>query len=373
MEVTSFTFYYVVTLLHTYAFGHITGDEAQEMHNMSLSYFFFKIIMICCLLDTFFPESLLWSAYFSLLLAGKSFNCLGLSRYTSLVAQGMVDVSIVRHHLIALSVNFLLVAIWTSLPYFAFFSEVGWHPILLFILDGVQICIQSLIIIFLFFYYLYSIDKPETWPTRDSYSHGVQLIGVCVVEFVHLMNLAYIWSFNFLAFSLLDLVLLQYLLGAYFKLTGAIRSYRDYFKVIHEINNKYPDANPEEIADDCVCAICQENITEGKQLPCKHVFHLKCLQDWMRYRHICPVCRMELNPSRANENVNQGDNVWSWSFVKSLFSGKLIYFIVRIFLHYSLSVSKRGREMQIRTTLKHKFGNYANFSQRKRKIRYEPT
>merc|ERR1719204_1985854 len=127
------------------------------------------------------------------------------------------------------------------------------------------------------------------------------------------MNLAYIWSFDFLAFSILDLVLLQYLLGAYFKLTGAFRTHRDYFNVIHEINNKYPDADPKDLTEDCRCAICQEKITEGKQLPCRHIFHLKCLQDWMRYRHICPVCRKELTPARE-EQANQQRNGWVWNF-----------------------------------------------------------
>jgi len=313
LEVTTFTFYYIITSLHTFVFGQISDDEAQDMHNMCLSYLFFKFVMISCLLDTLFPECIIWATYFSVLLAGKSFNRLGLSRFKSLVAQGMIDSRVVKRQLIALVLNFVVVGIWSSVPYYLFFSEVGWHPIVMFILDGAQICVQSLIIIFNYFIYLYSIDEPETWPKRDSYTHGIQLIGVCAIELVHLMNLAYIWSFNFLAFSLLDLVLLQYLLGAYFKLTGAIREHQNYFNVIHEINNKYADADPADITPDCVCAICQEHITEGKQLPCRHIFHLKCLQDWMRYRHICPVCRMELTPDR-NENENQqGTQIWGWS------------------------------------------------------------
>ena len=55
----------------------------EDMHNMCLSYLFFKFVMISCLLDTLFPECIIWATYFSVLLAGKSFNRLGLSRFKS--------------------------------------------------------------------------------------------------------------------------------------------------------------------------------------------------------------------------------------------------------------------------------------------------
>lgn len=43
LEVTTFTFYYIITSLHTFVFGQISDDEAQDMHNMCLSYLFFQV------------------------------------------------------------------------------------------------------------------------------------------------------------------------------------------------------------------------------------------------------------------------------------------------------------------------------------------
>jgi len=314
LEVNSFTFYNLVTTLQGVVFGNISEEEAQNVHNMSLSYIFFKLVMITSLLDQWWPECYVWVVWFCVSLAGKSFFCLGSTRYKNLVAQGLVDSRIIKRQLIALSIVFLFSFFWTLLPYYLFYSQTGLHPLLLFLFDGCQNLVQGAVLIANYCLYLSSIENPESWPQRDSYNHGVQLIGVCMVECFHILNLIYIWTFGFLTWSFLDLVLTQYLLSAYFKLTGAIRNHRDYFNVIHDINNKYPDATPEEIGDDCNCAICQEKIERGKKLPCGHIFHLKCLQDWMRYRQICPMCRTELTSDRSRNQNAQNVRGGSWGF-----------------------------------------------------------
>jgi len=47
------------------------------------------------------------------------------------------------------------------------------------------------------------------------------------------------------------------------------------------------------------CPICDErlNLNEGiLRLPCKHVFHDKCLCPWLSDHNTCPICRSELPP-----------------------------------------------------------------------------
>eukprot|EP00898_Chlorokybus_atmophyticus_P006491 jgi/Chlat1/6843/Chrsp51S06529 len=57
------------------------------------------------------------------------------------------------------------------------------------------------------------------------------------------------------------------------------------------------------------CSICQEDFVSGqrgKKLPCDHMFHVQCLDQWLRVRATCPTCRYELNPSTdSNSNSSR--------------------------------------------------------------------
>ena len=45
------------------------------------------------------------------------------------------------------------------------------------------------------------------------------------------------------------------------------------------------------------CAICIEGFEEEqiiKKLYCSHIFHRKCLKEWLKINKICPLCRSDL-------------------------------------------------------------------------------
>jgi hypothetical protein len=75
----------------------------------------------------------------------------------------------------------------------------------------------------------------------------------------------------------------------------------NYFKSCNEINEIL--CKPTKIKkDDKIvlenCLICMENykINEYKRvLPdCKHYFHKKCIDKWLKKKSSCPICRAEL-------------------------------------------------------------------------------
>lgn len=63
----------------------------------------------------------------------------------------------------------------------------------------------------------------------------------------------------------------------------------------HPPKRHYKDFNyqtqPEE------CCICLSNYLEDeevRQLPCSHLFHLRCVDHWLRIISCCPLCKQQL-------------------------------------------------------------------------------
>ena len=88
-----------------------------------------------------------------------------------------------------------------------------------------------------------------------------------------------------------------------------------------KFNKKYGEK------DGLTCTICIENFRVGKSrvciTPCQHVFHYKCLSNWLRNKdttYKCPVCNCNIleyqnnhfsddkNPQFVNNNDNISDN-----------------------------------------------------------------
>ncbi|ONM38911.1 E3 ubiquitin-protein ligase At4g11680 [Zea mays] len=60
---------------------------------------------------------------------------------------------------------------------------------------------------------------------------------------------------------------------------------------------KEPDVARDRERDDQECCICLAQYGEKeevRQLPCTHVFHLKCVDRWLRIISSCPLCKQEL-------------------------------------------------------------------------------
>ncbi|KAF5461227.1 hypothetical protein F2P56_021043 [Juglans regia] len=55
--------------------------------------------------------------------------------------------------------------------------------------------------------------------------------------------------------------------------------------------------NPDLANEDPECCIClakYKDKEELRQLPCSHVFHLKCVDQWLQIISCCPLCKQEL-------------------------------------------------------------------------------
>ena len=113
-----------------------------------------------------------------------------------------------------------------------------------------------------------------------------------------------------------------------------------YRRATRDMNERYRDALPEEIAREEICIICREEMRpwgpagqndgaqarEGpagaqappatttwdersrpKRLPCGHILHFACLRRWLERQQICPTCRRPviMDDRQAAEAANQ--------------------------------------------------------------------
>ncbi|KAG8053193.1 hypothetical protein GUJ93_ZPchr0001g29666 [Zizania palustris] len=75
-------------------------------------------------------------------------------------------------------------------------------------------------------------------------------------------------------------------------------------------------------AEDAVCCICLSEFSNNedlRELPCNHVFHLECVDKWLKINALCPLCKADLggsthatdSSSHGRHDSNRGDDVES--------------------------------------------------------------
>lgn len=71
---------------------------------------------------------------------------------------------------------------------------------------------------------------------------------------------------------------------------------------IEEMEQHCPSTKSAPIGDeekDKACSVCLAELEigqEGRRLPCNHLFHQPCIDDWLRRKAACPVCRAQVLP-----------------------------------------------------------------------------
>lgn len=86
-----------------------------------------------------------------------------------------------------------------------------------------------------------------------------------------------------------------------------IRDIVRYRRATANMNERYPDATPEELAQgDRICIICREEMLSAKRLPCGHLFHFRCLRSWLERQQACPTCR---RPILEEEQAEAGGDL----------------------------------------------------------------
>ncbi|KAK4277083.1 hypothetical protein QN277_015135 [Acacia crassicarpa] len=63
----------------------------------------------------------------------------------------------------------------------------------------------------------------------------------------------------------------------------------------------------DEDKDDIKCSICQEEYVEAEEvgsLKCEHRYHVGCIQQWLRLKNWCPICKASAAPSHSSSSTS---------------------------------------------------------------------
>ena len=63
------------------------------------------------------------------------------------------------------------------------------------------------------------------------------------------------------------------------------------------------DSKNTDTDDEEKCAIClggYEDDEEVRILPCQHVYHVECVDQWLKVKHLCPVCKKSIREGEHN-------------------------------------------------------------------------
>ena len=81
------------------------------------------------------------------------------------------------------------------------------------------------------------------------------------------------------------------------QLATRLQSFKRYREITSNMDKKFPEASPEEMASAESCIICRDTLSANcKVLACGHIFHTDCLKNWAVVQQICPTCRADLVP-----------------------------------------------------------------------------
>lgn len=67
------------------------------------------------------------------------------------------------------------------------------------------------------------------------------------------------------------------------------------------------ESSTRPVEDDTKCMVCMEPFTEGvllRTLPCLHRYHKSCVDEWLRRKSTCPICKRDITDTSAPPPVN---------------------------------------------------------------------
>ncbi|KAK9144196.1 hypothetical protein Sjap_004099 [Stephania japonica] len=151
-------------------------------------------------------------------------------------------------------------------------------------------------------FYVSDMLMEGQWERKAVYTFYLELIR----DLVHLSMYLCFFLVIFMNYGV-PLHLIRELYETFRNFRVRVADYVRYRKITSNMNDRFPDATPEELnASDATCIICREEMITAKKLICGHLFHVHCLRSWLERQHTCPTCRALVVPPENGAHSSRG-------------------------------------------------------------------
>ncbi|KAM5557917.1 ERAD-associated E3 ubiquitin-protein ligase HRD1B [Rosa sericea] len=151
-------------------------------------------------------------------------------------------------------------------------------------------------------FYVSDMIMEGQWERKHVYTFYLELIR----DLLHLSMYLCFFIVIFMYYGL-PVHLIRELYETFRNFKIRVADYLRYRKITSNMNDRFPDATPEELtAGDATCIICREEMTTAKKLLCGHLFHVACLRSWLERQHTCPTCRALVVPPDGRTGTARG-------------------------------------------------------------------
>ncbi|EOA35136.1 hypothetical protein CARUB_v10020264mg [Capsella rubella] len=152
-------------------------------------------------------------------------------------------------------------------------------------------------------FYVTDILKEGQWEGKPVYTFYLELVR----DLLHLSMYLCFFLMIFMNHGL-PLHLIRELYETFRNFKIRVTDYLRYRKITSNMNDRFPDATPEELSsNDATCIICREEMTTAKKLVCGHLFHVHCLRSWLERQNTCPTCRALVVPADNATSTASGN------------------------------------------------------------------
>lgn len=204
------------------------------------------------------------------------------------------SVSLLSHIRIASFLVFLLVLDFVFLhrPLKSFLRTRKASVALFFLFEYTILASTTISTLVKYIFYVTDMIMEGQWEKKAAFTFYLELIR-------DLFNLSLYILFFFVIFAHygLPLHLIRELYETFRSFRIRIADYIRYRKVTSNVDERFPNATPEELnGNDATCIICREEMVTAKKLHCGHLFHVNCLRSWLERQNNCPTCRALVIP-----------------------------------------------------------------------------
>ncbi|XP_076160709.1 E3 ubiquitin-protein ligase AMFR [Ptiloglossa arizonensis] len=308
-------------------FGELRALERQHLKDKFWNFVFYKFIFLFGVLNVqYMDEVVLWWSWFTALgfLSLLSQLCKDRFEYLSFspATPGWSHARLLGLLAAILALSSFMLLLCTAAAFFF----VSFNTFVFTAAECILLGVRTIHVMVRYIIHLYDTRGAGTplqrsWDKRGPLTYYTDLSAeliVLAVDFLHHIHML-LWSNIFL--SMASLVICMQLRYLFYEIQRKITKHRNYLAVLSHMEQNYPMATQEELAENSDnCAICWGKMETARKLPCCHLFHNSCLQSWLEQDTSCPTCRLALSmqpnhhentqelstepqtPARRNEN-----------------------------------------------------------------------